>query len=192
MSTTPSSNKSSMNNITFETYPFQSDQAFLSGLESIKSQYKDKSKDELEKAIENAKRFYWVKVVQPKLQQQNSALRGEPQKTGGSTNTSSAESDNNAEAKVNMGEAERTKPVESEPPSTDSSEDQPSYPKTFQEVIELVTAGKPVPGIRHIPNILNTEEPSKSVLKPRPKPWEKNRESKDGQNAVIDSATASS
>jgi hypothetical protein len=52
-------------------------------------------------------------------------------------------------------------------------DDQPQYPLSFQEICELIASGKPVPGIRQIPNRLNDQEPSKSTMKPRPKPWEK-------------------
>ncbi|RKP10022.1 hypothetical protein THASP1DRAFT_22220 [Thamnocephalis sphaerospora] len=51
--------------------------------------------------------------------------------------------------------------------------DQPAYPLSFQAICDLITAGKPVPGIRTIPNRLNEEPPSRSTLQPRPKPWEK-------------------
>jgi hypothetical protein len=45
---------------------------------------------------------------------------------------------------------------------------------SFEEVAELIKSGKPVPGIREIPEQLNTEPPSMpSSLAPPKKPWEK-------------------
>jgi hypothetical protein len=35
-----------------------------------------------------------------------------------------------------------------------SSEDQPNYPMGFAEMIKLIQEGKPVPGIRQIPNTI--------------------------------------
>lgn len=44
---------------------------------------------------------------------------------------------------------------------------------SFDEVVELIQSGKPIPGIRQIPEQLNTETPSvsSSVTSPK-KPWE--------------------
>ena len=44
---------------------------------------------------------------------------------------------------------------------------------SFDDVVELITTGRPVPGIREIPNQINTEPPSASsgVTAPK-KPWE--------------------
>ena len=45
---------------------------------------------------------------------------------------------------------------------------------SFEEIAELIKSGKPVPGIREIPEQLNTEPPSaSSSLVPPKKPWEK-------------------
>ena len=46
---------------------------------------------------------------------------------------------------------------------------------SFDEIVDLITTGKPVPGIRQIPDQLNTEIPStSSTPTPPKKPWEKN------------------
>ncbi|KAF9584315.1 hypothetical protein BGW38_006889 [Lunasporangiospora selenospora] len=50
---------------------------------------------------------------------------------------------------------------------------EPSYPASFQEICELIASGKPIPGIRQIPNELAEGTPSLSAMNPRPKPWEK-------------------
>ena len=44
---------------------------------------------------------------------------------------------------------------------------------TFDEIVELISSGKPVPGIRQIPDMLSSESPSISTTKQPPKkPWE--------------------
>ncbi|KAG8669099.1 hypothetical protein FPOAC2_08415 [Fusarium poae] len=56
-----------------------------------------------------------------------------------------------------------------------SSEDQPNYPMGFAEMIKLIQEGKPVPGIRQIPNTIIRNPAVKPVgtrAAPR-KPWEK-------------------
>ncbi|RSL97361.1 hypothetical protein CEP52_010957 [Fusarium oligoseptatum] len=55
------------------------------------------------------------------------------------------------------------------------SEDQPNYPMGFAEMIKLLKEGKPVPGIRQIPNTIVRDPSVKPVgarAVPR-KPWEK-------------------
>ncbi|KAF4344044.1 hypothetical protein FBEOM_2020 [Fusarium beomiforme] len=55
------------------------------------------------------------------------------------------------------------------------SKDQPSYPMGFAEMIKLIQEGKPVPGIRRIPNTVVRDPAVKPVgarAVPR-KPWEK-------------------
>ncbi|ENH68436.1 hypothetical protein FOC1_g10014220 [Fusarium oxysporum f. sp. cubense race 1] len=55
------------------------------------------------------------------------------------------------------------------------SQDQPSYPMGFAEMIKLIQEGKPVPGIRQIPNTVVRDPAVKPVgarAVPR-KPWEK-------------------
>ncbi|KAF5587188.1 hypothetical protein FPANT_6987 [Fusarium pseudoanthophilum] len=55
------------------------------------------------------------------------------------------------------------------------SQDQPSYPTGFAEMIQLIQEGKPVPGIRQIPNTVVRDPAVKPVgarAVPR-KPWEK-------------------
>ncbi|KAG0377655.1 hypothetical protein BGX24_005688 [Mortierella sp. AD032] len=71
-----------------------------------------------------------------------------------------------------------SEPIEEE--SQSSSNDaapasDPSYPKSFQEICELIASGKPIPGIRQIPNNLAEGTPSEAKLAPKLKPWEKKK-----------------
>jgi len=56
---------------------------------------------------------------------------------------------------------------------TDGSQDGAPYPKSFAEIVELITSGKPIPGIKEIPNITLPHLASKPMLPKRRKPWEK-------------------
>lgn len=47
------------------------------------------------------------------------------------------------------------------------------YPPTFAEIVELITSGAPIPGIKDIPPTLLTSQASKPVASKRRKPWEK-------------------
>lgn len=56
------------------------------------------------------------------------------------------------------------------PESNDEKE--APYSSNYQEVVELIVSGKPVPGIRDIPDTVLPEQSSKSVRAQRTKPWE--------------------
>lgn len=47
------------------------------------------------------------------------------------------------------------------------------YPPTFAEIIELITSGAPIPGIRDIPSITVPHLASNPTQPRRRKPWEK-------------------
>lgn len=63
-----------------------------------------------------------------------------------------------------IGEAEKGQGVPGE---------EPPYPKSFQDIVELITSGKPVPGIMEIPDVVSQEPSSRSVGEVRRKPWER-------------------
>ncbi|KAI5818893.1 hypothetical protein BZA77DRAFT_305260 [Pyronema omphalodes] len=46
------------------------------------------------------------------------------------------------------------------------------YPKSFAEMVELITLGKPIPGIKEIPDTV-LDEPENPGVQRRKKPWEK-------------------
>ena len=53
-----------------------------------------------------------------------------------------------------------------------STETGPEYPKSFQEIMEMVQKGIPVPGIKIIPDRLHHLPLSQPSMAPRKKPWE--------------------
>ena len=59
------------------------------------------------------------------------------------------------------------------PVTMPSIESQDSSGPSFDEIVELIMTGKPVPGIRAIPDKLSDEPPSVSSTIPPRKPWEK-------------------
>lgn len=52
---------------------------------------------------------------------------------------------------------------------------EPPYSSNYQNLVELIVSGKPVPGIKQIPDTVLTDQSSKSDAKQRVKPWEKNK-----------------
>lgn len=65
--------------------------------------------------------------------------------------------------------------LESEPKPAASETDDPPYSSNYQDLVELIVSGKPVPGIKEIPNTVLPEQSSISAAKQRVKPWELNK-----------------
>lgn len=50
---------------------------------------------------------------------------------------------------------------------------EPTYPSSFAHIVELITAGQPIPGIQQIPDTVLTGHDTSSAKPRRLKPWEK-------------------
>ncbi|KAL8831475.1 MAG: hypothetical protein Q9191_000847 [Dirinaria sp. TL-2023a] len=46
------------------------------------------------------------------------------------------------------------------------------YPNSFGQIVELITQGKPIPGVKEVPNTLLTGQETQPTLPKRKKPWE--------------------
>ncbi|KAI1002079.1 hypothetical protein K3495_g6122 [Podosphaera aphanis] len=58
-------------------------------------------------------------------------------------------------------------------PSAQATPDKPApYPTNFAQIIELITSGSPIPGIREIPSTVVPEKASIPKAPKRKKPWE--------------------
>lgn len=60
---------------------------------------------------------------------------------------------------------------------TDTQDEKPvddaPYPKSFTDIVELITSGKPIPGIKEIPDVVLDNVPASVSDRPeRKKPWE--------------------
>ncbi|KAF9431134.1 hypothetical protein BGZ76_000530 [Entomortierella beljakovae] len=137
----------------FEAYNFENDVTFQTGLQSIITSNKEKPENEQHDAIQNAKLFYFARFVEP--------LDINQYKSWHARNESVSESAVSADA------------VTAEASQASNQAADPSYPKSFQEICDLIAAGKPIPGIRQIPSNLAEGTPSEAKLQPKPKPWEK-------------------
>ncbi|KAI5965769.1 uncharacterized protein KGF55_001132 [Candida pseudojiufengensis] len=57
-----------------------------------------------------------------------------------------------------------------------TTNDDPPYSSNYQNLAELIMSGKPVPGIKDIPDTVLTDQGSESQKQQRVKPWEKVKE----------------
>ena len=68
-----------------------------------------------------------------------------------------------------------TPPTTSEPPAP--------YPTSFAHIVDLITSGKPVPGIKEIPPTVLEGQGTQASKPRRKKPWEKDEASGDPEVA---------
>jgi len=59
------------------------------------------------------------------------------------------------------------------PPPTTTAEPPAPYPTSFAHIVELITSGKPVPGIKEIPPTVLEGQGTEASKPKRKKPWEK-------------------
>ncbi|CAO3571001.1 unnamed protein product [Mortierella alpina] len=175
----------------FEGYDFESDATFQNGLKSIVNGIQDKSEREQQEAIQNAKYFYFSRFVQNFDHDQYQAWHSQRLAASGSTSESSGttrEGNEGQQGQVNTSDTlntANTTNVAATTSATTSASADPSYPKSFQEICELIATGKPIPGIRQIPNNLAEGTPSEAKLAPKLKPWEA-KKATGASAAVID------
>ncbi|TPX72251.1 hypothetical protein SpCBS45565_g00545 [Spizellomyces sp. 'palustris'] len=165
----------------FTAYNWDKDQRFQQGLQSILTKsYDDSAKKE--EAIEKAKCFYYSKFFRP-----INYLQYLKWKSDQSSASPSPDISNDIVPTI----ASQSSPAEKEEKNPDilwqpseNKVSEPQYPRSFQELCEMVARGEEVPGIRTIPNKINEAPPSESHLAPRRKPWETKKEGAEGPSAV--------
>lgn len=60
--------------------------------------------------------------------------------------------------------------------SVSANSEEAPYSTNYQQLVELIVSGKPVPGIKTIPDTVLAEQKSQSTAAARPKPWAKKSE----------------
>ncbi|KAI8321797.1 hypothetical protein GQ54DRAFT_297808 [Martensiomyces pterosporus] len=127
----------------FEAYSFGEDEAFQAGLKTIPGS------DDAQK-MEQIKWFYYTKTIESLDRDAYLEWKARAAEAG----------DDNAAANGELAEASGAM-VPGAP-----------YSASFAEVVGMIMRGEEIPGIRQIPDELNENEPSVSVAKAPPKPWE--------------------
>lgn len=62
------------------------------------------------------------------------------------------------------------------PENRDDQDQEAPYSSNYQQLVDLIVAGKPVPGIKEIPDTVLSDQGSKLEAKARVKPWEQKEE----------------
>ena len=70
-----------------------------------------------------------------------------------------------------------TAPASQSPTSTAVSDKQAApYPLSFNHVVDLITSGEPIPGIKEVPDTVLEGQASNTTKLARKKPWEKSND----------------
>jgi hypothetical protein len=69
------------------------------------------------------------------------------------------------------------------PASAAAGEPPAPYPTSFAHIVELITSGQPVPGIKEIPGTVLTGQGTEPAKQRRKKPWEKEESAATGSGA---------
>ncbi|KAI4228393.1 MAG: hypothetical protein L6R36_001676 [Xanthoria steineri] len=84
------------------------------------------------------------------------------------------------------GIAQETGKADESPLQKKPDESAAPYPSSFSQIVDLITKGEPIPGIREIPDtILVGQESSPATVK-RKKPWEKDQALEEASNAILE------
>ncbi|KAF2633184.1 hypothetical protein BU25DRAFT_435766 [Macroventuria anomochaeta] len=74
---------------------------------------------------------------------------------------------------LDFSEATYDTPSDVVPAPTNPSEPPAPYPTSFAHIVELITSGQPIPGIKEIPNTVLEGQGTPAEKPKRRKPWEK-------------------
>ena len=161
--TTDSSLDSSYQFHQLDNYPWDDDQEFQSGLKSITGSTEDQV--QLEHLTLRAKCFYYARKSGTKVDFEGYKRWVEGGRGDGQMNGLGSQP---------VEEAPAVQVAGSQNPSTGSGAmgDAPK-PASFAEICELIAEGKPIPGIKDIPDTVLEGQSTASQAAKRTKPWEK-------------------
>lgn len=142
----------------FSSYNWDLDTDFQTGLSSILQSIPDPDNDsQKEELILRAKAFFYQKKFGQVIDTEHFKQWTKQQSTTDTVTTSSSSSNE---------------------PNTATTEEETPFPSSYARIVELILSGKPIPGIRDIPDtLLGTEAASKPSAQSRRKPWEIAKES---------------
>ena len=150
-----------------DAYDWESDAEFQTGLRSILSS--DPAPEQRELLTQRAKCFYYARKSGRPVD--FDAYRSWQVRQG------------QASLPLTNGESRQEVPLSSENEDRNStlrhgqnqlSEEPPApYPNTFSQIVELISSGQPIPGIKEVPGTVLEGQCSAPVAGKRRKPWER-------------------
>jgi hypothetical protein len=143
-----------------DNYPWNDDQEFQNGLKAILGSTQDQA--QLEHLTLRAKCYYYARKFGTKVDFEGYKRWVEGEGGNGEASGLQIEAD-----------APAVQPVESQTTSTGAGSmgDAPK-PASFAEICDLIAEGKPIPGIKDIPDTVLEGQSTASQAAKRTKPWE--------------------
>ncbi|KAL8694370.1 MAG: hypothetical protein Q9224_003580 [Gallowayella concinna] len=152
-----------------EAYPFPLDQEFQSGLSTILS---TNTSQDPKLLILRARCFYFARKFNVRIDFEAYKLWRKEHNLPPVTNAPTASE--YAAARQQSNGISLGNPMR---PSQESEQPAAPYPSSFSQIVELITKGEPIPGIKEIPDTLLQGQESAPITAKRNKPWERNEAS---------------
>ncbi|KAL8807000.1 MAG: hypothetical protein Q9182_000981 [Xanthomendoza sp. 2 TL-2023] len=162
-----------------EAYPFSSDKEFQSGLSTILS---TNTSQDPELLALRARCFYFARKfhVHIDFEAYKSWHRVQNlQPVANAPNTSESAAVAELPNDISL-----ENPIR---PSHESEQSAAPYPSSFSQIVELITKGEPIPGIKEIPDTLLWGQESAPMTAKRKKPWEMDTTSEDNFQKTLES-----
>ncbi|KAI9010129.1 hypothetical protein DFJ74DRAFT_685939 [Hyaloraphidium curvatum] len=166
----------------FQRYDFSADPGFEAGAAAIRARHPEGR--ERDDAVEKAKAWYYNRFIQPMDYAEFVAWKAAKDRPEGTAESadgiaaaaegeSAGQTDATSSRAEGAGSEAAAATAGAAPGTQTASSDEPKYPASFMELCQMLAEGKPIPGIREIPNKINEGTPSEAKEAPRKKPWEK-------------------
>lgn len=147
-----------------DNYPWDADQEFQGGLKAILGSSQNQA--QLEHLTLRAKCYYYARKSGTKIDFEGYKQWVEGSKNAGHADKSGA--DQLQETQAVQGNEQQ----QQQQTGSGGMGDAPK-PASFAEICELIAEGKPIPGIKDIPDTVLEGQASESQAAQRKKPWEK-------------------
>ena len=161
-----------------ESYPFSQDPQFQSGLSSILSSHPNAYDTQVDHLTLRARCFYFARkrgisidfAAYQKWREDGGIDRAATDHGAREMNgVGGAQDSVSGRAVTTVEEGAATLQDEEE----GAAEPEAPYPVTFNQIVELIANGQPIPGIKDIPDTVLEGRKSQAVVSTRRKPWEK-------------------
>lgn len=165
-----------------ESYPFNTEPEFQSGLSTILSSSTSTPQDP-ELLILRARCFYFSRKHNVPIDFNSylswRAAQDLPAVTTISRDSppSKAQTNGTAAGKETNEQSTTVGKAREQPPAP--------YPTSFSQIVDLITKGEPIPGIKEVPDTLLTGQQSAPTAAKRKKPWENDEVASEAQGRTL-------
>ncbi|MCJ1450282.1 hypothetical protein MMC28_000612 [Mycoblastus sanguinarius] len=155
-----------------EHYPWASDPEFQSGLQAILGS--NASPEQEEHLTLRARCFYFSRKNNIPIDFNAYQTWRSQHISSSLTNGASSQNPEPTLPSLNRAASSSTpSPPHEISPTSSNTEPPAPYPTSFSQIVELITSGQPIPGIKEVPDTVLEGQASQPTTAKRKKPWEK-------------------